>query len=171
MLEQILHILKSLPDELIVILLGAMPISEVRGAIPVALAKNFPLAKAVGLAVLGNIIPVVPVLLFLDPVQKWLGTRFPIFKRFFDWLFTRTRKHSDAVEKYEAIGLAIFVGVPLPMTGAWSGCVAAFLFGIRFWRSFWAITAGILIAAAIVTLVCLGFINIGGIAGRLLLAH
>ncbi len=171
MIEQLAGLWQALPNELIVILLGALPISEVRGAIPVALGLKFPLAKAVGLAVLGNMLPVVPVLLFLNPVSKWLSANFPVFDRFFNWLFARTRKHSDTVEKYEAIGLLLFVGIPLPMTGAWSGCAAAFLFGIRFWRSFWAITAGILIAAAIVTLICIGAINVGGAASRLFLAH
>ncbi len=151
-------------NELITIILGALPISEVRGAIPFALHKDIHIFKAVSLAIFGNIIPVIPTLLLLDSVSNYLR-KYKIWDDFFKWLFERTRKHSDVVEKYEAIGLAIFVGVPLPLTGAWSGCVAAFIFGIKFWRALIAIIAGILIAAAIVTMVWLGALNFGKITG------
>lgn len=154
--------------EIITFLLGALPISEVRGAIPFGLAAGLPLGKTLVLAILGNILPVIPILLFLDVVSKWLSQRFVFWKNFFDWLFARTRKHSDTVEKYEALGLAIFVGIPLPMTGAWSGCAAAFIFGIKFWRALLAIIAGILMAAAIVTAVILGAVNLGGLASVLI---
>lgn len=150
--------------ELITIILGALPISEVRGAIPYALKMDIPLYKALILSIFGNFIPVIPALLLLEPVSNYLR-KYPIWDKFFTWLFARTRRHSDAIEKYEALGLAIFVGVPLPMTGAWSGCVAAFIFGIKFWRSLIAITAGIIIAAIIVSFVAVGAINLGAITG------
>ncbi|MBI4650505.1 small multi-drug export protein [Candidatus Desantisbacteria bacterium] len=152
--------------EIITIILGALPISEVRGAIPYALKMNMSLSKAFILSVFGNFIPVIPTLLLLEPVSNYLR-RYSIGDKFFTWLFARTRRHSDAIEKYEALGLAIFVGVPLPMTGAWSGCVAAFIFGLKFWRSVIAITAGIIIAAIIVSFVAVGAINLGAITGIL----
>lgn len=150
--------------EIITVVLGALPVSEVRGAIPFGLAAGLPLAKTLVLAILGNLLPVIPILLFLDSVSKWLSQRSARWKRFFDWLFERTRRHSDKVERYETLGLLLFVGIPLPMTGAWSGCAAAFIFGIKFWRALFAIIAGILMAAVIVTAVVLGAVNLGGLA-------
>jgi len=98
-------------------------------------------------------------LLLLGPVSKWLR-RFKIFNRFFNWLFARTEKNSAVIQKYGFWGLAIFVGIPLPITGAWSGCAAAFLLQMKFWRAFFAILLGILIAGGIVMLASLGVIKI-----------
>jgi uncharacterized membrane protein len=150
--------------ELLTFLLGLAPISEVRGAIPFGLSAGLSLKATLFWSILGNIAPIIPLLLFLDTISKWLMEHSRLCKKFFEWLFARTRRHSDVVERYEALGLMIFVGIPLPMTGAWSGCVAAFLFGIRFWRSFMAISLGVLLAAAIVTAVVMGLVNVGSLA-------
>lgn len=143
--------LQSLPEELAVIISAALPISELRGAIPLGLYLGLPLYKTVFLAILGNLIPVVPILFLLNPVSERLR-RFSIFKKFFDWLFERTRKKGDLIQRYEALGLILFVAVPLPITGAWTGCVAASLFKIKFRYAFPAITAGIIIASIIVSI-------------------
>lgn len=147
--------LKDIPKEYIVMLVGALPVSELRGAIPLALSLGMPLAKAFWLSVLGNILPVAPALFLLEPVSQRLR-RFKIWSRFFDWLFERTKNKADAIQKYEALGLAIFVAIPLPMTGAWSGVVAASLFKIRFRYAFLAIVAGIIAAGIIVLTLCNG---------------
>jgi len=104
----------------------------------------------VALSVVGNMLPIAPILLLLGPVSDWLS-RWPLFGKFFQWLFARTRSRSDIIRKYELIGLMLFVAVPLPVTGAWTGAAAAFLFGIRFWPALGAIFLGVLIAGAIVT--------------------
>ena len=153
MLEMVMHWLKGLPRELIVIIVGALPIAELRGAIPLALSFGFSMSKAFWLSVLGNIIPIAPALILLEPVSKRLR-RFKLWARFFDWLFERTKKNSDAIQKYEALGLAIFVAIPLPMTGAWSGVIAASLFKIRFRYAFLAISAGVIGAGLIVSSLC-----------------
>ena len=143
----------QIPKEYLVLIMGALPISELRGAIPLGLSLGMPLAKAFWLSVLGNIIPVAPALFLLDPVSNRLR-RFKIWARFFDWLFERTKKKSDSIQKYEALGLAIFVAIPLPMTGAWSGVVAASLFKIKFRYAFIAIVAGVIGAGLIVSILC-----------------
>lgn len=154
MLNIIINWLKDIPKEYIVIIVGAMPVTELRGAIPLALSLGIPGLKAFWLSVLGNVIPVVPLLFFLEPISTRLR-RFKLWSRFFDWLFERTKKRADTIQKYEAIGLAMFVAIPLPMTGAWSGAVAASLFKIKFRYAFVAITAGIIVAGAIVLSLCL----------------
>ncbi len=111
------------------------------------------------LSVMGNIIPVIPLLLFLGPISKFLR-KFKPFDIFFSWWFSHTLSRSHLVEKYEALGLALFVMIPLPVTGAWTGSVAAFLLGIRFRFAFPAIILGVILAGIIVSSVCLGVIHI-----------
>ena len=150
----LVEMLASVPHWLAVMVIGALPISELRGAIPVAMGiYGMGPLEAYFLSVLGNLIPVVPLLLFLEPVSEYLR-RYRIFDIFFTWLFSRTRRnHSESFEKYGLLALTIFVAVPLPVTGAWTGCAAAFVFGIRFKHSFPAIAAGVMIAGIIVTAV------------------
>jgi len=150
----LVEMLASVPHWLAVMVIGALPISELRGAIPVAMGiYGMGPLEAYFLSVLGNLIPVVPLLLFLEPVSEYLR-RYRIFDIFFTWLFSRTRRnHSESFEKYGLLALTIFVAVPLPVTGAWTGCAAAFVFGIRFKNSFPAIAAGVMIAGIIVTAV------------------
>jgi uncharacterized membrane protein len=158
----------GVPPWLATMLIAMLPVFELRAAIPVGhQALGLPLAAAVLVSVIGNILPVIPILLLLGPVSAWLS-RYPVFKRFFDWVFTRTRSKSDLVKKYEMIGLMLFVAVPLPMTGAWTGAAAAFLFGIKFWPALWAISLGVLIAAAIVTALVLMGIWGAAVAGLVL---
>ena len=140
-----------------------IPIAELRGAIPWALAEppiggglDWPMVYV--LAVIGNYIPVIPLLLFFEKAYNFLD-RYTIFKKFFAWLFARTQKRGKLVEKYKSLGLILFVGIPLPVTGAWTGTLAAFLFGIRNRVAFPAILAGILLAGVVVTLVSLGFLG------------
>ena len=143
-----------------VILTAMTPISELRGAIPLALFKlGMSPVQAYIYSVIGNMLPVIPLLLFLEPVSNWLR-RYRSFDRFFDWLFARTRRYNDRMEKYGALGLFSFVAIPLPMTGAWTGCAAAFVFGIRFKYAFPTILAGVLVAGVIVTLWYLGMLVI-----------
>jgi len=80
--------------------------------------------------------------------------------KFFDWWFTRTKKRSKIIEEYGTLGLILFVAIPLPMTGAWSGCVASYLLGMRLRYAFPAIALGVIIAGIVVTLTTVGIIKI-----------
>jgi uncharacterized membrane protein len=138
---------------LIIVVLSALPFFEARYAIPLAInTLGFSHAEAFALGLAGNLIAVVAVLLLLEPISLYLSGRFAIFERFFDWLFTRTRRHSERFERWGALALIPFVAVPLPVTGAWTACAAAFVFGIRFRYALPAITAGMVIAALLTTL-------------------
>lgn len=159
MVEVLLHWLKNIPQEYAIVILAALPLAELRGAIPVALSLGMSLEKAFWLSVLGNAIPVIPILFFLEPVSNRLS-KFKTFKRFFDWLFARTRKNSDTIQKWETLGLAIFVAIPLPMTGAWSGAIAASLLKMKFRYALIGNLLGIMGAGIIVTALCaLGMIS------------
>jgi uncharacterized membrane protein len=147
---------KGLSPELAVFLTSMLPIIELRGALPLAI-NLFQISwpKAFIIAYIGNIIPAPIILWLLGPVVNLLS-RVRILKSFFDWLFERTRKRSSGIiEKYEEIGLMAFVAIPLPGTGAWTGALIAFLFGLDFKKSLLIIAIGVFIAGVIVTSLCL----------------
>ena len=131
-------------------IVAALPIAELRGSIPLALSFGMPITKAFWLSILGNMSFVVPALFLLEPVSNYLS-RFSIFKRFFDWQFSRTRRKAQAIQKYEALALIFFVAIPLPMTGAWTGVFAASLFKVKFRYALCAIFIGVIIAGTIVS--------------------
>ena len=121
----------KLPRELSIIIVGLLPVFELRGAIPLGFFLGVPLTKTFILAVIGNLIPVIPLYFLLQPISTWLS-RLPLFKAFFNWLFRHTKKRAEIVQRCEALGLMLFVAVPLPITGAWTGTIAASLFKIKF---------------------------------------
>lgn len=135
-----------LPPEFIVIIISAMPILELRGGLPIAYAYyDFPFWKSFLLSIFGNALPIIPLLLLFEPLSNWL-LRFKWYEKLYNWLYNRTMKKSTNVEKYGAIGLILFTAVPLPTTGAYSACVAASLFAIRFRFAFISILTGVVIA-------------------------
>ncbi len=134
-----------------VLAFAASPISELRGAIPWAILEHhFPWYYAFLLAVIGNLLPVPFILLFLDTFSRLLS-KIGIFEKMLHWLFERTRQRGKMINRYERIGLALFVAIPLPVTGAWTGSLAAVLFGLKFKHAFLSIFIGVLIAGVIVT--------------------
>lgn len=164
MSEPLTHFSSRLPQELVTVLIAMLPVSELRGAIPWALAQP-PLGgglswpKAYFFAVVGNFLPVVPLLLGLGPLSQRLR-KYQACDRCFQWLFTRTERRGRLVRQLEALGLVFFVAIPLPGTGAWTGSVAAFLFGIRLRTALSAIGLGICLAGGVVTMVSLGVISL-----------
>ncbi|MFA5099862.1 MAG: small multi-drug export protein [Candidatus Omnitrophota bacterium] len=153
MVDAILQWLNGIPKDIVVMIIAALPVSELRGAIPVALAFGMSFQKAFCLAVVGNAIPVIPILFLFKPVSDKLGkTRF--FAKFFNWLEKRTLKRADAIQKYEMLGLILFVAIPLPMTGAYTGAIAASLLKMKFRYAFIGTMLGILIAGLVVTTLC-----------------
>ena len=102
-----------------VFLMAATPVWELRGAIPAGIfAFDQPWLWVFLVSLLGNLFPVPFIILFLDPVTRFLN-RFKSMEKAIRWLFQRAEKRSDLVKKYEKVGLMIFVAVPLPGTGAW----------------------------------------------------
>lgn len=138
------------------------PIGELRVALPIALINyKMNLVPAYGWSILGNILPVFFLLFFWRYLAELLMSRFKFFNQFFNWLFARTRKKFQGkYEKWGKIGLVIFVAIPLPMTGAWTGSLAAWLFGFKYWESIGLILLGVAIAGIIVSIITLGGINL-----------
>jgi len=153
----------QIPHELIVAGIAALPVGELRVAIPVAMAVyKMSVWSAFLWALIGNLIPIVFIILGLDLlINKLLIRKIPIFNKFFNWIFQRTqRKYTKNIERWKDLALMIFVAIPLPGTGAWTGALIAFVFGIPLKRAFPAIAAGVLIAGIVVSLITLGIINL-----------
>jgi len=151
--EAVAELLSVLPPDLTVVVLAASPFLELRGAVPVAVGFfGMSAARAFALGVLGNLLPVLPLLLLLGRVSNFLAYRYRVFERFFTWLFERTRERVEGrYERYGAVALVPLVALPLPGTGAWTGCAAAFVFGIDIRYSLPAIVLGVVAAGVAVT--------------------
>ena len=150
-------------SELVVFLLSMIPIAELRLAIPLGIGfYNLSVWSTFFWAFLGNIIPIILIIWGLDLlINKLAVHRVYILNRFFTWLFEKTReRHSKKIELWRDLALVIFVAIPLPGTGAWTGALIAFVFGIPIKRAFPLISLGVLIAGVIVTLITLGIINL-----------
>jgi len=107
----------------------------------------------------GNMVPVLLLPVLLEKATGWLR-KFRLFDEMIGWLFARIERHSGVIAKYGVVGLVLFVAVPLPGTGGWSGCVAAFLMRMRYRTTVVAVSAGMAIAGVVVTLACMGVIEI-----------
>ncbi|MCM8767712.1 MAG: small multi-drug export protein [Candidatus Omnitrophica bacterium] len=146
-------------DIFITLGLSMLPISELRGAIPYGLSKSIPFITVFLISILGNLLPAIPLYFFLERLLKFLE-KFRWGIRFNNWLISRTKSKSKIIDIYKTIGLLIFVGIPLPMTGAWTGTVASIIFQLKFKNFLIGIIGGILMAGIIVSLITLGIRNI-----------
>ncbi|MBU4285249.1 small multi-drug export protein [Patescibacteria group bacterium] len=153
----------NIPHELIVVGIAAIPIGELRVAIPVAMVVyKMSVWSAFLWSLIGNLIPIVFIILGLDLlINRFAIHRIYFLNKFFNWLFEKTRKkHTKIFERWQYLALTIFVAIPLPGTGAWTGSLIAYVFGIPLKRAFPAIAAGVLIAGILVSLITLGIINL-----------
>jgi len=134
------------------------PINELRGTIPIAImAFRLTPIKALFLAWFGNVLPIFFLLWFWKYLAKYWMHRSKLVKKFLNWMFNRAmRRFYKKYSLYGDLALILFVAIPLPFTGAWTGSVAAFLFGISYNRSLWLIACGALIAGVIVTIMTAG---------------
>lgn len=147
-------------DQLLAVLLASMlPVSELRGAIPLALSFGAHPLEAYIICVFGNLLPIIPIMMVLPLIAKW-AQYIPFFHKLFALINRRTEKQQKAVNKYGFIGLTIFVAVPLPMTGVWTGAAVAYLLGIRKRYAFFALMLGVMLAGALVTLAAGGVIHL-----------
>jgi len=145
--------------EWLVLLAAATPVLEVRGSIPLGLYFGIPAAKVFWLSVIGSVLPILPILFGLNYLTVHLR-KIPAMDRFFEWLFTRTRAKGELVQRLETLGLFLFVAVPLPGTGAWTGCAAAYIFGLSYFNGFIACALGTTAAAVLVMAASLGVIRL-----------
>ncbi len=142
-----------------VLIISMLPIIELRGAIPVAFALGLPLVPSFLVSVIGNLIPVPFILWLITPFCNWLKkTR--LFAWFPAFLERKVSKNQEKVTKYANWGLFLFVAIPLPGTGAWTGALIASFLDFKFKDAFWAITGGVLTAGVIMSIISYGLLGL-----------
>ncbi|MBT4277409.1 small multi-drug export protein [Candidatus Falkowbacteria bacterium] len=153
---------KGLPPEIATFFISMIPIAELRASIPIALTVyKLSIFSAIFFSVIGEMIPVFLILTVLRGVYSFVEKYNLPGKRLFDWFFKRTKhKFEGKYEKYGSLALILFVAIPLPFSGTWSGSVAAFLFRIPFVKAFLLILTGVMLSAGIVTLLTLAGVAI-----------
>lgn len=158
MLSSVVEFFSQFPPELATFLMSMIPVGELRLSLPMAiLVYNFPIWKAFLISVFGNMIPMFVILLFAGKFHKWVEVKAGYWgKTWHDYLLRAQNKFSGDYAKYGLIGLMIFIGIPFPGTGAYTGAIAAFVFGIPFKKSWPYATAGIIISGIITTLLTVG---------------
>lgn len=149
----------SFGKEAIVFIISMIPILELRGGLLVAgPLLGVPMETAIPLCIIGNIIPVPFILLLITPVFAWMK-KTKVFRPMVEKLEAKAMSKSDQIEKYEFWGLVLFVGIPLPGTGAWTGSLIAALLGMKFKKAFPAVVLGILMATVIMCVLSYGVLG------------
>lgn len=155
---------KEFPPFLSTLFMSMIPITENRIAIPVGLRLGLPWYFALLAAILGNIIPVIVILFGIESLSRVLMNKYNYWHRFFTWLFSRTRKkYEKGFHQWGPIALIIFVAIPLPFSGGYSGAVASFVLGIKPQFGMGYILLGLIISGTIVTLFSLGIFRFIGL--------
>ncbi|MEE0969841.1 MAG: small multi-drug export protein [Clostridia bacterium] len=142
---------KTLGKELCVFICSMIPVIELRGAIPLGTSFGMGMLETYVISVIGNILPVPIILLFVKAVLDFMK-KVKGLSRIALWVEAKADKHKGQIEKYAYIGLFIFVAIPLPGTGAWTGALIAALMKMKFWKSFLFVALGVLCAGIIMTL-------------------
>ncbi len=140
------------PKEIIAFIISMLPIVELRGGLPIASLMGIPWGLAILICMVGNLLPIPFILWLIIPIFKWMkNTR--LFRPLVEKLEAKSLSKSDKIKKYEFWGLLIFVGIPLPGTGAWTGALIAALLDIDFKKAILAIVLGVLLAGGIMSVI------------------
>ena len=151
-------LIKTVGIRLGVFLCSMLPIIELRGSVILGATMKLPWWQNYLISIFGNLLPIVFVLLFLNWFLEKIKT-VKFLSKFGLWLEKKAEKNRPKVEKYGFWGLCLFVMIPLPGTGAWTGALVASFMKMRFWKAFSAIVIGVLAAGVIMTLASYGVIG------------
>ena len=134
-----------------------LPIIECRGAIPLGCGLGLVWWQNFLLAMAGNLLPVPFILLFIRAILKWMGNcRVKFLRAFAGWLNRKVEKHKGKIEKYSYLGVVLFVAIPIPGTGAWTGSLIAAVLGLDWKKSALAAIVGVLISCTIMSIFSYG---------------
>lgn len=137
-------------------LVAMLPVVELRGAIPFGLALDLPFWGVFVCSFIGNLVPVPFIILFVRKIFAWLRTKSERLNKFVTKLENKAMSKEEVIKKYQAWGLFLFVAIPLPGTGAWTGALIASMFDIRLKTAFPIIALGVLVAGIIISIVSYG---------------
>ncbi|MDP2651035.1 MAG: small multi-drug export protein [bacterium] len=145
-------------QELHILFISMLPIIELRGSIPFAIAVyGFPVWKAFLVAIIGNIIPALFIIPLIGKVDEFLSKKSPLWQRLYNHYLTKTRdNHQKKFELIKEFALVVLVAIPLPLTGAWTAALVAYIFGIPLRKAIPLILLGLVIAGVIMVLATAG---------------
>lgn len=146
----------TLGNMILTFLVSMVPVVELRGAIPFAVARGLNIWVGIILSILGNLLPTPFIILFVRKIFAWLRTKSKWLDKMVTKLEKRAEKKAETVHRYEFWGLVILVAIPLPGTGAWTGALAAAMMDLRLKKAFPAIALGVAIAAVLVSVITFG---------------
>lgn len=149
----------TLPKELIIFFISLLPVLELRGGMIAAKLLGVELVKALIICYIGNILPLPFILLFIRKIFKFLK-RFKATRKLVEKLEIRSMRQSEKVKRWRNWGLLVFVAIPLPGTGGWTGALIAALLDMRIKTSFPIIALGVLIANLIMAIFSYGILGI-----------
>ncbi len=153
--------LNTVGEELCVLFCSMIPIIELRGAIPMGAIFGLPWWQSYILSVVGNMIPVPFILLLIKAVITWMSrSKIKFFNKIADFLLRRVEKRREQIEKYSFWGVCLFVALPLPVTGAWTGSLVAAMIDMKFWKALLSCLFGVMIAGVIMTLISYGAVAV-----------
>ena len=144
--------------ELIVFIISLMPILELRGGLIAAALLDLNPVTSYIISIIGNVLPVPFILWFINSILEWMR-KSKKFNKIAKWLDKKVEKNKDKIEKFGFWGLVLFVGIPLPGTGAWTGCLIASVLEMDKKKSFLAAVAGVFIASIIMMLLSFGLLS------------
>ena len=144
--------------------IAALPVLELRGAIPYGVANGLPYFGVLAVSVIGNMLPVPSIILFVRKIFDWMKKKGKFLAGIAEKLEKRAENKMDVIEKYEMLGLFILVAIPLPGTGAWTGSLISALLGLRLKNAFPMILLGVLTAGVIMMIISYGVGAIIGVA-------
>lgn len=150
----------GLGPRLVTFIVSMIPVVELRGAVPVGVYFGLPVWEAAVISVIGNMIPVPFIIAFIRVIFDWMRKHVKFMTGIIDKLEARANKKSETVKTGEFIGLMLFVGVPLPGTGAWTGALIAAMLNMRLKRAIPPILLGVIIAGIIVSLATAGVVHL-----------
>ena len=144
--------------DVVIFIISLMPILELRGGLLAATLLKVPYLRALVICVIGNVLPIPFVVLFLEIIFKWME-KWSVTKKIVKWLEKKGKSKRIQIDKYGYLGLILFVGIPLPGTGAWTGSLVAILLGLDKKKSFICILIGVMLAAAIMSILSYGILG------------
>ena len=150
---------KYISKEAVVFIISMIPILELRGGLIVSKLLEVPITTAIPLCIIGNIIPIPFILLFIKQIFKWMK-KIRLFRGLVEKLENKAMSKSDNIKRYEFWGLVLFVGIPLPGTGAWTGSLIAALLDVDFKKAVLAELLGIAIATVIMSIFSYGLLGV-----------
>lgn len=138
-------------------LVSMVPVVELRGGIPFGVALGLSHWQALAAAIIGNIVPLPIIIVYIRRIFQWMRRRFSVFGRMIDKLERKAHLNGKKVTKYKYLGLMIFVAIPLPGTGGWTGALVAAFLDMPLRRAMPALILGVCIAGFLVTGITYGF--------------